>query len=154
MGIRSISEFALVLMERTENSLRKIRNRQMSQDNRDRAKDEFKEKLKSYNLLNGVCGRFPPQEWVLTEFKSKDVPMVGDRKEKNRIASRNSRNRTKEMYLELDRRLGVLEEALKPRYEPPLDFPFPFGETIVSLGGCRYNFGSWVYTSKGWVLYK
>ena len=58
------------------------------------------------------------------------------------------------MYLELDRRLCVLEEALEPLYEPPLDFPFPFGETIVFLGGCRYNFGSWVRTSKGWVLKK
>lgn len=138
-------------MSEGENSLRKIKNRKMSQDNRDKARREFEEKLKSYNLLNAMCGRFQPQEWVLSEFKSKDVPMVGDRKERNRIASRNSRTRAKEMYLELDRRLCVLEEALKPRYEPALDFPFPFGETIICLGGCRYEFGAWKLTSTGWL---
>lgn len=135
-------------------SVRKSKNRVMSQDNRDRIKREFKSKLENYNFFNAICKMFPPQDWVLTEFKSNDVPMVGDRKEKNRIASRNSRNRAKAMYLEMDRRLSLLEAALKPRYEAPLDFPFPFDEVKVSFGGCRYQFGRWKSTSTGWELVK
>tara|TARA_B110000858_G_C17792601_1_gene470721 strand:+ start:1156 stop:1563 length:408 start_codon:yes stop_codon:yes gene_type:complete len=120
---------------------RKI-NRKQSQLVRDRTKDEFELKRKSYNLLNSLCGVFPPQKWVLTEFKSLDVPLVGDRKEKNRIASRNSRIRAKCMHLELDRRLSVLEMELEPRYEAPMNFVFPFDDIKINLGGCRYRFGN------------
>lgn len=122
-------------------SVRRRANREMSQRARDKRKIQFNEKVNTYTLWNSICGFFPPQKWSPSEFKQHDVPMEGDRKEKNRIASRNSRERAKAMYLEMDKRLDLLECAMRPRYDPPLfDFEMP-----------PFEFGFWELGATGWV---
>jgi len=106
-------------------SERHKKNRKISQEYRDLKKKEIESKINSYNLFNSLCQLFGAQDWSPKAFKKGDLPLVGDRKEKNRIASRNSRERAKAMETELDERIRVLEKTLAPQFAP-LDFPFPF----------------------------
>jgi hypothetical protein len=100
------------------------RNCEIAQQNRDLKKKQIKSKIKTYTLFNDICKIFKEQEWVPSAFKQGDIALEGERKEKNRIASRNSRVRAKAMEAELDSRIVVLERALEPTFMP-LDFAFP-----------------------------
>lgn len=120
------SEFSM-LHSRVASSKRTVRNREISQEHRDKVKAQTESKITRHNLLNGVCGAFSPIAFELTEFRQLDKPLVGDRKEKNRLASLNSRNRAKLMLAELDSRLKVLEAMVEPE-AVKYDFDFPSDE--------------------------
>ena len=105
--------------------IQKYKQREASQEHRDKIKKQRSEKIKTETFFNNICKLFPEQEWKMTFFNQNDKPLIGERKEKNRIASLNSRNRAKALDAELDRRLEVLEQALQPRFRPRFDFDFP-----------------------------
>ena len=126
---------------------RKRKNRIAAQVSRDKAREKFNKDLQTYELFNSICKWFGPQKWVPSEFNGGDIPVVGDRKEKNRISSRNSRVRKKAMQVELQTRLSVLQESLKPSFEAPMDFSFPFNEANV----VKFQSGTWVLGKLGWV---
>ena len=128
----------------------RLQSRRQSQKYRDLKKKQIQEKINAYDLFNGICKLFGPQEWSPKAFKHVDIPMVGDRKERNRIASRNSRERAKAMENELEARVKVLEQALAPQFMP-LDFPFPFVEENKIFG--EHSHGVWVCEGSKWRKY-
>jgi hypothetical protein len=125
------------------------RNCEIAQQNRDLKKKQIKSKIKTYTLFNDICKIFKEQEWVPSAFKQGDIALEGERKEKNRIASRNSRVRAKGMEAELDSRIVVLERALEPTFMP-LDFAFPFEED-VELKVFSDSHGKWVCQGQEWI---
>jgi len=141
---------------RTQEFRRK--SRQYSQDQRDKVKERLRHKINFYELSNSICKRYPPQKWAHTEFKQYDVPLIGSRKEKNRLSSQNSRNRKMAMDAELETRILVLEELLEPKFVPylfsppeALNFPFPFDDDLtITLGGETFSSGKWTLGSTGW----
>ena len=134
-------------MHSSPKSALRLYNRRQSQKYRDLKKKQIREKINTYDLFNGICKLFGPQEWSQQAFKHVDIAMLGDRKEKNRIASRNCRERAKAMEKELDERLEILEQALAPQFTP-LEFPFPFEEQNKIFG--RDTHGMWVCNGATW----
>ena len=137
---------------------RKRKNRIASQIVRDQARERLNKDIQTYELFNSICKCYGPQKWVPSEFKDGDIPAdsAADRKERNRIASRNSRVRKRAMEAELQSRLSVLQDSLQPSFEPPLDFAFPFNEEDASsievkIGGRIFQSGTWVQGEFGWV---
>jgi len=132
----------------------RITARAASQANRDNIRKKFIKDVETYELFNGICKIFPEQKWELQYFAQGDIPIVGTRKERNRISSKNSRTRAKAMYAEMERRLKCLEAEMAPFYEPPLTFDFPFGKINVSLGFSAAESGVWILKEDGWVRKK
>ena len=69
-----------------------------------------------------MCNMYAPQSWHRCLFTQDDQPLVGDRKQKNKISAKNSRNRKKNMNAELKRRISQLEIQLQPKFT--LNFTF------------------------------
>ena len=122
-----------------------------SAEARHKAKLQLLKDIESYNLFNRICRLYPAQEWDPKNFTAGDKPLVGDRKEKNRISSENHRRRVKLMNKVLHDRLEVLERALEPVYRPTLNFDFPFDDECDILG---YAHGKWEFTESRPVLKK
>ena len=119
---------------------------------RHKAKLKLMEDIESYTLFNRICRLYSPQVWDPKNFKHGDIPMVGDRKERNRISSLNHRNRVKLMCKVLHDRLEVLQRALEPIYTPSLDFDFPFDVGDSDILG--YTHGKWEFTNTRPLLKK
>ena len=131
-----------------------------SQLYRDAKKRKFEQDVAYYKLLNGIHKIFPPQEWTCNQFKKFDQPLTGERKDKNRIASANSRKRARLMNDELQNRIDLLSNCTKPIYNPPLHFPLPQEElelpplfeltqppvvhSEITINGDLSNFGVWI----------
>ena len=98
-----------------EGNTKKLKLRS-SQQYRDKLKQELKQDIATYELLNSLCNAFPPQTWSLAAFNQNDLPLVGTRKEKNKISARNSRVRSKAMRAELSRRIHILDQKLLPSF--------------------------------------
>lgn len=122
-----------------------------SAEARHKARLKLLKEIETYDLFNGICKLYSPQEWDPKNFKEGDIPMVGDRKERNRIASVNHRNRVKLMNKVLHDRLEVLERALEPIYTPTFDFDFPFDDECDVMG---HGHGVWEFTNERPLLRK
>jgi len=92
---------------------------------RDAKKHKFEQDVAYYKLLNAMHNIYPPQQWTSNQFKDFDEPLTGERKDKNRISSANSRRRLKLMEAELQNRIELLSTWTQPIYNPPLHFPLP-----------------------------
>lgn len=86
---------------------------------REQKKKEFEKKIGFYDFLNFMHPLFPHNTWDSSDFDEMDEPLVGDRKEKNKISARNCRRRNKARLEELDRRIDLLVEKIEPNFNPP-----------------------------------
>ena len=143
--------------------LQRRKGRIASAEARHSARLKLLKDIENYDLFNGICRLYPPQQWDPKNFKAGDKPMLGDRKERNRISSENHRRRVKLMHKVLHDRLEVLERALEPIYMPTLDFEFPFSEASLPTGEAPnegqcdilgYSHGKWEFTGGRPVLKK
>jgi hypothetical protein len=140
---------------------RKYLNKQkaFSQSYRDVKKQKFEQDVAHYKMLNDMHKVFPPQQWTSNQFKQFDEPLKGERKDKNRIASANSRRRAQLMHEELQSRIDLLSNCNQPTYEPPFYFPLPAEELVlpplfpelppvvhseIKIRGETATFGRWI----------
>ena len=89
----------------------------VAQAYRDRDKAHLVENLEEYRWLNSITNMYPPQDWSPTAFASPDdPPLVGDRKLKNKLSAKNSRERTKRRNKELEDRIMHLRKETDLQY--------------------------------------
>ncbi len=93
-----------------------------SQQYRDLEKAQIQQDIQTYELFNSMCNIYPAQTWHPSSFTQDDQPLIGDRKQRNKIAAKNSRIRKKNMKAELKRRISQLETQLQPKFT--LNFTF------------------------------
>ncbi len=88
-----------------------------SRDERRRKKKKFQKDLQEYQWLNSILNVYHPQTWEPTDFAGPmDLAYEGDRKEKNKISAKNSRERTKRRNTELSNRLSHLRKEADLQY--------------------------------------
>lgn len=88
-----------------------------SREQRSRKKKKFEDDLEEYQWLNSSLNVYPSQSWKSTDFAGPmDLKPQGDRKEKNRISAKNSRERTKRRNKELEDRLMHLRKEADLQY--------------------------------------
>lgn len=93
-----------------------------SQQYRDLEKAQIQQDIQTYELFNSLCNIYPELTWHPSSFTQDDQPLVGDRKQKNKISAKNSRHRKKNMKAELKRRISQLEIQLQPNFTPNFTF--------------------------------
>ena len=140
---------------------RKYLNKQkaFSQSYRDAKKQKFGQDVAYYKFLNAMHNIYSHQQWTSNQFKQFDEPLTGERKDKNRIASANSRRRAMLMEEELQSRIEFLSKCNQPIYNPPLHFPLPPEElelpplfpelppvvhSEITIRGETATFGIWI----------
>ena len=87
-----------------------------AQEYRDLEKAQIQQDIRTYELFNSMCKIYPVQTWHPSSFTQDDQPLVGERKQRNKIAAKNSRIRKKNMKAELKRRISKLEIQLQPNF--------------------------------------
>ncbi len=88
-----------------------------SREDRSRKKKKFNDDMEEYQWLNYILQMYPSQSWEPTDFAGpQDLKPQGDRKEKNRISAKNSRERTKRRNRELEDRLMHLRKEADLQY--------------------------------------
>lgn len=88
-----------------------------SQKKRSRVKKKLEADVEEYLWLNSILNIFPPRSWKATDFAGPtDIVPQGDTKEKNKIAAKNSRERTKRRNRELHNRLMHLRKEADLQY--------------------------------------
>lgn len=88
-----------------------------SREDRSRKKKKFEDDLEEYQWLNSIFNVYPSQSWKPTDFAGPmDIAPTGDRKEKNKISAKNSRERTKRRNKELEDRLMHLRGEADIQY--------------------------------------
>ena len=92
------------------------KSKEYSQRYRDSEEEKIKQDIRTYELFNSMCNVYPLQKWHTDFFTQDDEPLVGNRKEKNKISAKNSRKRKKNMKKELGRRIHQLEIQLQPKF--------------------------------------
>ena len=98
-------------------SQKRVYNKIASRCERLKKRRKFEEDMEEYNILNAAVQLYPPTSFEVTEFASPNDPKPeGDRKEKNRISAKNSRERKKRRNEELERRLEALRKEADLRY--------------------------------------
>ena len=80
---------------------------------RAKKKEELQRNLDEYHFINDIFQIYPPTSFKVTDFASEeDWPIRGDRRERNRITARNSREREKRRTKLLMERLEYLRPLL------------------------------------------
>ena len=88
-----------------------------SREQRSRKKKKFEDDLDEYQWLNSIHQIYPQQSWKPTDFAGPmDILPTGDRKQKNKISAKNSRERTKRRNKELEDRLMHLRKEAELQY--------------------------------------
>lgn len=84
------------------------KNARVAQAHRDRKKLQLEFDIAEYRFMNDIHHVYPPTSFDLGAHTQDDLPLVGDRKERNRLAALNSRNRRKNRNKLLQLRLNYL----------------------------------------------